>query len=62
MIEDSILLKDATMEQIKGVANKLGYNFNDEDCADLRKTCAPWNRETETLLEAVNDYLDAFER
>lgn len=62
MTAKSILLKNATNDQIKAVADKLGYTFNDDDCVELRETCAPWNRDTETVIDAVNDYLDAFER
>lgn len=57
-----IRLIDASDTDIKDLAASLGYDFSDDDCADLRRTQAPYNSETETLWEAVNDYLDAFER
>lgn len=62
MNAESVLLKVATNDQIKAVADSFGYTFNDDDCVELRETCAPWNRETETVVDAVSDFLDAFER
>ena len=51
-------LMDCTNKEIKDYADSLGYDFNDEDCAELRKP----GYVDETLEEAVNDFLDAYER
>ena len=56
-----VKLTDATNADIKAVAGFFGYEFVDEDCDELRTTQAAWNRE-EPLIDAVNDFLDAFER
>jgi hypothetical protein len=47
-----------TNEKIKAYALSLGYEFTDEDCADIIGT----SYEGETVEHAVNDFLDAFER
>jgi hypothetical protein len=47
-----------TNEKIKAYASSLGYEFTDEDCADIIGT----SYEGETVEHAVNDFLDAFER
>ena len=60
--KSKVRLIDASDAEIKTLAARLGYEFNDLDCAVLRKTQALWNWKTETLWDAVNDYLDAFER
>ena len=60
--KSKVRLIDASDAEIKTLAARLGYDFSDDDCADLRKTQALWNIKTETLWDAVNDYLDAFER
>lgn len=51
-------LIDATNEQIKAYALSKGYTFDDVDCDDVRAA----SFEGETLREAVDDYLSAYER
>lgn len=47
-----------TNDDIKTYALSLGYTFNDEDCDLLRAE----SYRGETVEDAVNDYLDAYER
>ena len=47
-----------TYQEIKEYANILGFTFSDEDCQELLDS----SYEGETLAQAVNDYLDAYER
>jgi len=47
-----------TNEKIKAYALSLGYEFNDDDCNYVIDT----SYEGETVEDAVNDFLDAFER
>ena len=47
-----------TTEQIKNYALSLGYEFTDDDCQELLEGIF----EGETLEDAVNDYLNAYER
>lgn len=51
-------LIDATNEEIKTYALSKGYIFSDDDCQELINGAF----EGETLREAINDYLSAFER
>lgn len=51
-------LNDATNDEIKQAVLKMGYIFNDDDCEDLRGS----SFEGETIKEALNDYLSAYER
>ena len=52
-------LTSATNEDIKKMADGLGYELTDEDCEDIRgSSCDP----RETVEQAVNDYLNAYER
>lgn len=51
-------LIDATNEQIKAYALSKGYIFNDEDCDEVKAS----SFDGETLREAIDDYLNAFER
>jgi hypothetical protein len=54
-------LNNATNEQIRTYAAALGYEFNDADAQDVRDTASfIWGEET--MQDAVNDYLNAFER
>jgi hypothetical protein len=52
-------LVDCTYDEIKKFAAsfRTGYKFNDEDCAELRKSTLI----DETLAEAVDDYIRAYE-
>lgn len=52
-------LMDCTNDEIKAFAASFrgGYKFNDEDCAELRKPTLI----DETLEEAVDDYIRAYE-
>lgn len=52
------LLKDCLFTEIQEEAKKMGYVFSVEDCQELVKD----SYEGETLSEALNDYLDAYER
>lgn len=45
-------------ENIKAYAKQLGYDFDDESCDLLRAE----SYKGETIEEAVNDYLNAYER
>lgn len=47
-----------THDEIKQYALSLGYEFNDDDCIDLLDNTF----NGETVENAVNDYLNAFER
>lgn len=47
-----------TNDEIKKYALYLGYEFTDEDCDELRAD----TYEGETVKDAVNDFLDAYER
>ena len=44
-------------EEIKEYARTLGYEFSDEDCAEIIRT----SYAEETISEAVHDFLDAYE-
>ena len=60
----SKLLKDATNEEIKKFARSFhhGYEFSNEDCIELRKSVAPChNPDEETIKEAVDDFIRAYE-
>lgn len=54
-----MLLKTATNEDIKTFTDNLGYTFTDEDCQEIRETQV---FPDETVEQAVNDFLDAYER
>lgn len=47
-----------TISSLKDYAKRLGYELSDEDCAEIIET----SYDGETASEAVNDFLDAFER
>jgi hypothetical protein len=47
-----------TFEELKDYASRLGYELSDEDCAEIIAT----SYDGETAKEAVNDFLNAFER
>lgn len=47
-----------TCDEIKTYAKSLGYELSDDDCAEIIST----SYEGETVREAVNDFLDAYER
>ena len=51
-------LNDATNDEIKKEVLKMGYIFSDDDCEELRGS----SFEGETIKEALNDYLSAYER
>ena len=54
---------DCTNKEIKDYADSLGYDFSNEDCMEIRRPVAPFhNPGKETLEEAVNDFLNAYER
>lgn len=55
-----VRLMDATTEQIQAYASRLGYDFTPEDCEQVRQTRASWN-DQETVGEAIDDFLRAFE-
>ena len=54
----TMYLIDATNEEIKTYALSKGYIFSDDDCQELINGAF----EGETLREAIDDYLSAFER
>lgn len=47
-----------TDDAIKEYALSLGYDFNEQDCDELRAE----SYDGETVEDAVNDYLNAYER
>ena len=47
-----------TYDNLKAYAKNLGYDFSDEDCDEIIRT----SHNGETVSEAVNDFLDAYER
>ena len=49
---------ELTNDNIKAYAKSLGYDFDDESCDALRAE----SHDGETVGQAVNDYLDAYER
>lgn len=46
-----------TFSEIKEYARTLGYEFSDEDCAEIIRT----SYAEEVVSEAVHDFLDAYE-
>ena len=53
-----MLLKDATNKQIIAYAKTLDYEFTYEDCEEIRQTSV---FPDETMEDAVNDFLSAYE-
>lgn len=51
-----------SIQEIIQCARELGYTFDEETAQDVIDTKPSWFTEGETILQAVNDYLDAFER
>lgn len=51
-----------TLQDIIDVAKALGYTFDEETAQDVLDTKPTWFTENETTEQAVNDYLDAYER
>lgn len=47
-----------TPSEIKAYALTMGFEFDDYDCEEVIST----SHEGETVAEAVNDFLDAYER
>jgi hypothetical protein len=45
-------------ESIKAFAFSLGYDFSDEDCREIANA----SYHGETIEDAVNDFLNAYER
>ena len=46
-----------TAEQLKQYAHSLGYEFSDDDCAEIINT----TYDGETVEQAVRDFIDAYE-
>ena len=55
------LLSEATNAEIIQYADEIGYAFTEEDCEALRNPSVRALTEGETVSEAVNDFVDAFE-
>ena len=55
------LLTEATDAEIIAFADELGYTFTAEDCEALRNPSIPALTEGETVSQAVNDFINAFE-
>lgn len=55
----NLLLSESDNDDVKAYCLTLGYEFNDDDIAELRAESYDVN---ETVGQAVNDYLDAYER
>jgi len=51
-----------TLQDIIQCAKELGYTFDEATAQDVLDTKPLWFTEDETVQQAVNDYLDAFER
>ena len=49
---------DFTYDNLKAYSESLGYVLSDADCDEIIRT----SHNGETVQEAVNDYLDAYER
>jgi hypothetical protein len=47
-----------SFDELKAYALNLGYELSDEDCTEIVST----SYEGETVKDAVNDFLDAYER
>ena len=58
MQEKNLLLSEAHDSEVKAYCAFLGYEFSNEDIADLRAE----SYMLETVEHAVNDYLNAYER
>ena len=57
------LLSNCTDSEIMAYSAALGYTFTPQDCEALRAPpMLPWLTRRETLAQAVNDFLNAFER
>jgi hypothetical protein len=54
--------KTMTLQDIMDAAKALGYTFDEATAQDVLDTKPTWFTENETTEQAVNDYLDAFER
>lgn len=52
-------LADASLEDIKAYAYKLGYTLSDADAQDVKDTASNWWPE-ENLAKAIDDYITAF--
>jgi hypothetical protein len=59
------LLRTATNDDIKAVASARGLEFSDEDCVELRRCpdilFGTLPRDEETVAQAVDDFIRAFE-
>ena len=55
-------LEEASDEQVIAYADSQGYQFTPEDVQEIRRGGLLVNRSGETVSQAVNDFLDAFER
>jgi len=47
-----------SFDELKAYAANLGYELSDDDCTEIIST----SYDGETVEEAVNDFLDAYER
>jgi hypothetical protein len=56
--DDDKLLSAATDDEIIAFADDMGYTLTVEDCQAIREG----ERDGEIIREAVNDFLDAYER
>ena len=55
-------LEGASDEQVIAYADSQGYQLTPEDVQEIRRGGLLVNRLGETVSQAVNDFLDAFER
>lgn len=55
-------LDGASDEQVIAYADSQGYQLTPEDVQEIRSGGLLVNRSRETVSQAVNDFLDAFER
>lgn len=56
------LLSNCTDSEIMAYSAALGYTMNAQDCEELRAPPFPWLNNSETLAQAVNDFLNSYER
>jgi hypothetical protein len=56
--EFQLYLSEASNSEVKACSLQMGYTFTDEDVQELRRE----SHLGETVEDALNDYLDAYER
>lgn len=63
LLRGSALLKDATAADVIKFAKARGYTLTEDDVLDIKRgSSLPVDLSQETIAEALDDYLNAFER